>query len=64
MTEELTKTEAGPAKAVGDVLDATGVTLRFGGLTSLDNVDLRMGAARSWRSSGRTARARPPCSTR
>ncbi|MFD1831926.1 ABC transporter ATP-binding protein [Streptomyces desertarenae] len=44
MTTEVTKTGRVPAAdAAGDlVLETSGVTLRFGGLTSLDDVELRM----------------------
>ncbi|MGK5531410.1 ABC transporter ATP-binding protein [Streptomyces sp. URMC 129] len=42
MTAELTTAAAEPAATADDVLDASGVTLRFGGLTSLDDVALRM----------------------
>ncbi|MDT0265066.1 ABC transporter ATP-binding protein [Streptomyces sp. DSM 44915] len=44
MTTKTTKKTTGPAAELSpDVLHATGVTLRFGGLTSLDNVELRVG---------------------
>ncbi|MGY1452956.1 ABC transporter ATP-binding protein [Streptomyces sp. SS8] len=46
MTTETVKKEQGPAggsAGAGElVLETSGVTLRFGGLTSLDNVELRM----------------------
>ena len=41
------------------------VAVAFGGLHALDGVDpARSSPARSWGSSARTGRARPPCSTR
>ncbi|ARQ71329.1 ABC transporter ATP-binding protein [Streptomyces marincola] len=42
MTTEMLDAAAGAGAASDDVLDASGVTLRFGGLTSLDGVALRM----------------------
>lgn len=46
MTTDVTKGAVAPAGGSGagvdNVLEASGVTLRFGGLTSLDNVELRM----------------------
>ncbi|PJE98470.1 ABC transporter ATP-binding protein [Streptomyces carminius] len=46
MSTEVRKTDRGPAGAAADadgtVLEASGVTLRFGGLTSLDDIGLRM----------------------
>ena len=46
------------------LLSVDGVSKRFRGLLAVDNVSFRRGArARSSRSSVRTARARPPCST-
>ncbi|GAB2608506.1 ABC transporter ATP-binding protein [Streptomyces capparidis] len=43
MTTDVTKDATAPVAGAADtVLETSGVTLRFGGLTSLDNVDLRM----------------------
>ncbi|MDT0344705.1 ABC transporter ATP-binding protein [Streptomyces litchfieldiae] len=42
MTTEMREEAALTKQAAGDVLEASGVTLRFGGLTSLDGVALRM----------------------
>ena len=57
-------TTAGPPGGRKAILEVDHVTLRFGGVVALNEVDFAIYEGEIWASSVPTVRARPPASTR